>query len=117
MPYDNMPGAFGSNRNREHNYPNDGVSNRNNNRRNLIQTGFDFRSISSERWIDIICSSFIAVFLVVVICLWSSFSETLFENILFPVIYVGSKIIAFVTAIGAGIGILCAKFRRRRYWW
>lgn len=117
MPYDNIPGAFGSNQNREHNYPIDDISNRNNVRRGVAQSNFDFRSITPERWVDIICASFIIVFLIVVICTWSSFSDALFENILFPVIYIGSKIVAIVTAIGTGIGILCAKFRRRRYWW
>lgn len=116
MPYDNIPGAFGSNQNREQNYPIDDVFNRSNNQRNITQKNFDFRSITLERWVDIICISIITVFLIVVICTWSSFSEAMFENILFPIIYVGSKIVAVVTAIGAGIGILCAKFRRRRYW-
>lgn len=117
MPYDNIPGAFGSNKNRERNYPIDDISNRNNDRRSIAKSNFDFRQITPERWVDIVCVSLIAVFLIVVIFTWSSFSEAMFKNILFPVIYTGSKIVAIVAVVGAGIGILCAKFRRRRYWW
>lgn len=116
MSYDNIPGAFGSNQNRKQNDPTAGTPNRSNGRRGIHRGNFELRSISPERWVDIICISFIAVFLIVVICTWSSFSEALFENILFPVIYIGSKIVALITAIGAGIGVLYAKFRRRRYW-
>lgn len=116
MPYDNIPGTFGSNRNRENDQQIDNMLNEHSDRRILKRNSINFSSISTERWVDIICGSFIGLFLIVVICIWPSFSSSLFEYILFPIIYIGSKIVAFITAIGMVIGIIYAKFRRRRYW-
>lgn len=111
MAYDNIPGSFGSNNTAEINR-----ANTNNSSRRNIFSNINFRLISPERWVDIVCCSLIAVFLITVICIWPSFSEALFENILFPIIYVGSKIVALIAAIGAGTAALFARFRRRRYW-
>lgn len=92
---------------------------RNNSSRRMPRRGINLGRLSElepERWVDIICISLISVFLIVVACTWPTFSEALFTHILFPVIYIGSRIVAAVTALGAGIGLLCARFRRRRYW-
>lgn len=72
--------------------------------------------LSPERWVDIICLSLIGIFIVAVACNWSAFSEALFTHILFPIIYVGAKIVAVITVIGAVFGVICSRFRRRRYW-
>lgn len=76
------------------------------------------RSISPENWIDIVCCSLILIFLIVVICTWSSFSAALFQNVLFPIIYIGSRIVAFVGIAIAAIGALALTIRRklRRFW-
>lgn len=117
MPTNNTPGSFGSNRNRKN------ITNNDNRIRN-IERNHNAESrlnvpanITPERWVDIICGSVIGIFLIAVLCTWSSFSELLFQNILFPVIYVGSKILALISVVGAGIGALCLKFRRRRRYW
>ncbi len=112
MAYDNIPGSFGSNNAAESNRAGRSSSNGHN-----ILSNVNFRLISPERWVDIVCCSLLAVFLITVICVWPSFSEALFENILFPIVYVGSKIVALITAVGAGIAALFARLRRRRYWW
>ena len=117
MPENNMSGSFGSNRNRQNIQQNNYSPNRQRNRIRSITDRIDFNSISPERWVDIICISFIVLFLIIVICSWPAFSAVLFAKVLFPIINVGSKIVALVTAIGTGIGILYAKIRRRRYWW
>ncbi len=76
------------------------------------------RSISPENWIDIVCCSFLIFFVIVVICNWTTISEALFQHILFPIIYVGSKIVAFVGVVVTIIGgiILSIRSRRRRRW-
>ena len=116
MPIDN-PGFFGSDNFRENNIHN---NRRNNSKerthRHKLNPG-RLSELSPERWVDIICLTLIGIFLIVVACTWATFSETLFANILFPVIYIGSRIVALVAAIGTGIGLLFARFRRRRYWW
>lgn len=76
--------------------------------------------ISPENWVDIICCSLIAVFLIVVACNWAEFSEALFLNILFPIIYIASKIITFFAILAALVGAVVfwikSKFRRRWFW-
>lgn len=115
MSIDNMPGAFGSNNNRDiirtpnttrnHNSPHGFARNRCN-----------VSGLNPERIVDIVCLTVIGLFLLIVICTWSGFSSALFEFVLFPIINIGSKIVATVAAIGTGIGILCARLSRRRYW-
>lgn len=114
MSMDNMPGAFGSN-NR------DNIGKHNTTRNHNSPPGFtrnrcNVSGLSPERIVDIVCLSVIGLFLLVVICVWPGFSSVLFEFVLFPIINIGSKIVATIAAIGTGIGILCARFGRRRRW-
>lgn len=124
MTFDsNIPGAFGSNTGREsasmppdpdiYSPPQDYVKPKKKKKHRNIAV----HSLSAERWVDIICLSLIAVFLIVVACTWSSFSLALFRHIIFPVIAVGSKIVAGVALIGTAIAVIWAKIRRRRYRW
>ena len=79
-----------------------------------------FERISPENWVDIICCTLIVIFLIVVACNWQEFSEWLFKSILFPIIDIGAKVVAFVTTIAAVIGAIVLKFRRkrrRRWFW
>lgn len=114
MSFDNIPGAFGSNNNRGglNGRPTGSNNNQLNPRRNHRNTA----ALSPERLVDIICLSVIGLFLLIVICLWPDFSSALFEYVLFPIINIGSKIVATIAAVGTGIGLLCARFGRRRYW-
>lgn len=68
MTNNNMPGSFGSNKNRGHYYPSDNIPKRKPPRKNNNKNNFDLHSIIPERRIDIICVSLITVFLIVVIC-------------------------------------------------
>lgn len=112
MAIDNMPGGFGSNNNRN-NLTNNTARNRNSltdftrNRANRL---------SPERIVDIVCLSLIGLFLLIVACSWHDFSSALFEFVLFPIINIGAKIVAALALIGTGIGVLCVRFGRRRYW-
>lgn len=112
MPSNNS-GFFGTEKFRENVIHN---NRRNNQREQLCGHRVNLSEISPERWVDIICLTLIVVFLIAVACTWTAFSEALFAYILFPIIYIGSRIVALVAAIGAGIGLLRAGFRRRRYW-
>ena len=116
MPF-NDSGFFGSEDFRQQNNQNNRrKSNSKINPRRKVNLG-RLSELEAERWVDIICLSLIGIFLIVVACTWQSFSYALFTHVLFPVIYVGSRIVAAVAAIGTGIGLLCVRFRRRRYWW
>lgn len=105
MSMDNMPGAFGSNNNRN-----------NIDRNNTARNRGNVSGLSPERIVDIVCLSVIGLFLLIVVCTWPDFSSALFEFVLFPIINIGSKIVAAIAAIGTGIGLLCARFGRRRRW-
>lgn len=112
MSIDNIPGTFGSNDNRE----NVNKTVRRNNQTNSIRNRGNAVNLSPERITDIVCLSLIGLFLLTVVCLWQDFSTALFETFLFPIINIGSKIVAAIAAIGTGIGLLFARFGRRRYW-
>lgn len=73
-------------------------------------------ALSPERWVDVICGSLFLVFAVVLACTWSGFMDGLFYNVLFPVIFVGSKILAVVAIVAVAVGLISFKFRRRRYY-
>lgn len=109
MSMDNMPGTFGSGNNRN-------TTPSSNSSRGFTRNSSIFSELSPERIVDIVCLSVIGLFLLVVACNWTSFSDALFESVLFPIINIGSKIVAAIAAIGAGIGALCARFGRRRRW-
>lgn len=104
-------GFFGSENFRENRIPET--------QRKRTPIGFDpnrLLDLSPERWVDIVCLSLIGLFLIIVACTWSTFSEALFTHILFPIVYVGVRILAVVSAIGVGIGLIYAKLRRRHFW-
>ena len=115
MPSDNS-GFFGSENFRDNIQNNRRIEQRERTPKQRIDLG-KLSDLSPERWVDIICLSLIGLFLIVVACIWSAFSEFLFTHLLFPIIYVGSKIVGLIATIGTGIGLIFAKFRRRRYWW
>lgn len=73
-------------------------------------------NLTAERWVDIICLSLISIFLISVFLNWNAFLDALFTNILFPIIFVGAKILSIVAGIGAFLGLIHAKFRRPRRW-
>ncbi len=112
-------GSFGSNANRGTRAPqNTGKEKEERVRREKGSVSEFLEKISPENWVDIVCCTLIAVFLIAIACNWQEFSEWLFRGILFPVIYVGSRIVAFVTAVAAVIGafVLWLRSRRRRRW-
>ena len=76
-------------------------------------------SLTAENWVDIVCCTLIAVFLIVVICNWAAFSAWLFQSVLFPIITIGTKIVSFVAGVGITIGaiVLWVRSRTRRRWW
>ncbi len=115
MSMDNMPGVFGSNNNRNNADRNNTARNRND-LTDFTMIRRNISELSPERIVDIVCLSVIGLFLLIVVCTWPSFSSALFEFVLFPIINIGSKIVAAIAAIGTGIGILCARFGRRRRW-
>ena len=115
MPMDNMPGTFGSNNNRNNADRNNTARNRNNSP-DFSRNRDNVSELSPERMVDIVCLSVIGIFLLAVICTWPEFSNALFESVLFPIINIGAKIVAAIAAIGTGIGVLCARFGRRRRW-
>lgn len=83
-------------------------------------SAMDFlQRISPENWVDIICCTLILIFVIVVACNWQVFSDWLFHTILFPVISIGSKLLALVASIAAAVGAIGLWFRRkrRRWWW
>lgn len=53
MPYDNIPGTFGSNRNRENDQQIDNMLNEHSDRRILKRNSINFSSISTERWVHL----------------------------------------------------------------
>ena len=116
MPFHNMPGAFGSDINRERNNRQQPADERSEGRRFSLPFNVDLRHISPERWVDIVCGTIIGLFFFSVLISWSDFSDALFENLLFPIIYIGSKIVAYGTAATVCIGGLLGKLRRRRFW-
>lgn len=77
------------------------------------------RRISPENWVDIICCTLIAAFVIAVACNWTVFSEWLFRSILFPIINIGAKIVSFVAGVGIVVGaiVLWFRSRTRRRWW
>ena len=80
----------------------------------------DFLSeITPETWVDIVCCTFIAVFLIVIACNWAKFSEWLFLSILFPIIDIGAKIVLFVAIVAIIVVAILLWFRSRtrRRWW
>lgn len=115
MPFQNMPGAFGSDINRERNNRHQ-PSGKQRRTRFRLPFDIDLRRISPERWVDIVCGTIIGIFLISVLFTWSDFSDALFEKLLFPVVYVGSKIVTYTTVAAACIGSVFGKFRRRRFW-
>lgn len=115
MSMDNMPGTFGSNNNRDNIGSNNTASNRNPSN-GFTGNRINFSELSPERIVDIVCLSLIGLFLLVVVCTWPNFSDALFESVLFPIINIGAKIVAAIATIGTGIGLLCARFGRRRRW-
>lgn len=115
MPSNNS-GFFGSENFRDESIQNNSRKNHSQRTPRQVNPG-KLSELSPERWVDIICLSLIGIFLIVVACIWSTFSEALFTHILFPIIYIGSRIVALVAAIGTGIGLLCAGLKRRRYRW
>ncbi len=115
MSLDNMPGTFGSDSNRDNTGSNN-IRGRRNSSPAYMRNSGGIGELSPERIVDIVCLSVIGLFLLIVACTWTEFSNALFENVLFPIIYVGSRIVAGITAIGTGIGLLCARFGRRRRW-
>lgn len=115
MSFDNMPGTFGSDSNRENTGSNNTRGRRNSSPAYMRNNG-GISELSPERIVDIVCLSVIGLFLLIVACTWTEFSNALFEFVLFPIINIGSKIVAGIAAIGTGIGLLCARFGRRRRW-
>ena len=108
-------GSFGSNNNRNlpniPSFDNDGTDRRMQ-LRNLRE---HMRTLSPERWVDIVCGSILVVLGVVIACTWTGFMDGLFFNVLFPVIYVGGKILAIVVVIAVILWLISLRFRRR-YW-
>ena len=115
MSMDNMPGTFGSNNNRNNIDCNNPARNHNS-MNDFTRNRGKVSGLSPEKIADIVCLSVIGLFLLIVIFTWPSFSSALFEFVLFPIINICSKIVAAIAAIGTGIGILCARFGRRRRW-
>lgn len=85
-------------------------------RRERSSAGEFFSGISAERWVDIVCCTLIAAFVVAVICNWEKFSLWLFKYVLFPVIEFGSGIFFVLLLIALCVGGLFLLFRRRRRW-
>lgn len=73
--------------------------------------------LTPERWIDIICCSLIGIFLIVTACTWRRFMDFIFYNLLFPIIYVGGKIVAIIIVVAVIIGFISFSIRRRRRYW
>lgn len=116
MPFENIPGAFGSDIDRKGNNRHSSPRPENN-RQTDLPFYTDLRRIRPERWVDIICGSLIVAFLIAVLCTWSAFSRVLFENLLFPIIYIGSKIVTYGTMAAVCIGGFFGKIKRRFHWW
>lgn len=72
--------------------------------------------ISAQRWVDIIFGLIFLVSGIAIACNWSEFSDALFYNLLFPVIYIGSRLLFIIIVIAIIAGIVSFRFRRRRYW-
>lgn len=112
-------GSFGSNENRQIITEPENRRERGEHRRNQsFFSGLRNRvsSFAPEHWVDIAFGLIFLVSGIVIACNWSEFSDALFYNILFPVIYVGGKILLIVAVIAIIIGIISFRFRRRRYW-
>lgn len=76
----------------------------------------NLRNITLERWIDIICTSLIFIFLISVILNWNAFLDIMFVKVLFPIISVGAKLLGIIASIGGVFGYIYAKLRRPRRW-
>lgn len=73
-------------------------------------------NLTPERWVDIVFGLLFLVSGIAIACNWKGFSDGLFYNILFPIIYVGGKILLIVVVIAIIIGSISFRYRRRRYW-
>lgn len=73
-------------------------------------------ALAPERWVGIVFGVLFLVCGIVIACNWKAFSDTLFYDILFPIIYVGGKILLVVIVIAIIVGMITYRFRRRRYW-
>lgn len=86
-------------------------------RRSFFSTlRYDAGRIAPEHWVDIVCCSLLIIFGIIIACNWSAFIDGLFYKVLFPVIYVGSRIFVIVLIIAIIAGLVALSFRRRRYW-
>ena len=106
MNYNGMNGSFGSDRN-HHNRPENNRSNRN---------SFSFHPLNidlknNERVVDIVGVSVIALFVLLSLIFWNSFSDWLFYAVLFPIISVGWKVIVILLIIVAVLAFI--RFRLR----
>lgn len=106
MNYNGMNGSFGNERT--------GHDQTDNNRPS--RNSFDFRRLNidlhdKEHVVDIVGVSVIALFILLVLIFWNSFSDWLFYTVLFPIISVGWKVILILLIIAAVIAFI--RFRLR----
>ena len=73
-------------------------------------------NISGERLVDIICISLISVFLLSVFINWNAFLDALYFSVLFPIVFVGAKLLGIIAGLGAVGGYIYARFHRPRRW-
>ena len=102
-------GTFGSNRNRGTQAPQRPERDRTDERprrtrRERSSVGDFFSGISPERWVDIICCTLFAAFVIAVICNWEKLSLWLFESVLFPFVELGSGLVFSAATILLTIG-------------
>ena len=113
-------GSFGSNENRRiTTNPASRVEYRERRRRigmALSDLRYRTSALSPKRWVDILFGLLFFICGITIACNWRAFSDALFYNVLFPVIYVGGKILLVVIVIAIIIVSVSLRVRRRRYW-
>ena len=103
--FDKMNGSFGSEN------PSDYAEKGTRSKKSFFKAPSEF-GISSERKIDIVAACVSVLLLILTIALWNTISDTLFYQLLYPLLSTGGKIILIVLVIL--IIVMFIRFRIRR---
>ena len=119
MEFQNIHGSFGSNEGRENiNYESTKKRKRTKSPFTPAKSTFSIPGILAENVVDILCIVSIAVFIIAAICCWDTFSQSIFETLIFPIVYIGGKTFGAIVMAFIAVKLFFSKlFRKIFRWW